>query len=141
MKKLLLIFLLFPLIAGENVEQLLCHKWVQVEYRSHNEVKPHPVNASMAKECSFNIDGTYTEVMYNNTFKANGSWALNGDKTKFGLSLNSINGLSVPVATGEIPKNKIILKLTKDTLVYGSEGYYGNNMIYGHDDSYFIKAK
>jgi hypothetical protein len=83
----------------------------------------------VAKECSFNIDGTYTEVMYNNTFKANGSWALNGDKTKFGLSLNSINGLSVPVATGEI------------TLVYGSEGYYGNNMIYGHDDSYFIKAK
>jgi hypothetical protein len=141
MKKLLLIFLLFPLIAGENVEQLLCHKWIQISYRAHNEVNPRNVDASQAKSCSFNADGTYSETMYNNTFKATGNWALDSDKKKFGLSLRTMNGLSVPVSTGEIPKNTIILKLTKDTLIYGNEGYYGKNYTYGHNDWYFVRAK
>jgi hypothetical protein len=34
-----------------------------------------------------------------------------------------------------------IIKLTGDTLIYGSLSFYGQQRIYGHDDWYFVREK
>jgi hypothetical protein len=53
-----------------------------------------------------------------------------------------INGKSFPVPDDTSKHyNYIILKLTKDSLIYGQEALYGEKRVYGHDDWYFVRAK
>jgi len=94
----------------------------------------------MAEEYVFNVDGTYTEVAYSGKMKTTGQWFLNEDQTKMEFMISSFNGQQIPPFPETTRHfNKIILKLTKDTLIYGNEAYYGEKKIYGHDDLYFVR--
>ena len=57
-------------------------------------------------------------------------------------SLDIFNGTKIPAFSDTTKRtNIIIIKLTQDTLLYGTEGYYGNDKVYGHDDWYFMRQK
>lgn len=92
----------------------------------------------MGKRIQFKKDGTFEEIMYN--LKGKGLWEFNEDSTKFGLKMTDYNGMNVSNSL-PIAKNILIIKLTADTLVYGTEAYYGKEKKYGHEDWYFIKER
>lgn len=146
-KYLILILLSFNTFCfGQTIDKnvtdsLLIGTWSQFAFKPHNssQIKEIPAGC-MSKTISFQEDKTYEEELF--CTKSSGFWYLNDDKTKLGFTLNKYNGQVLPVPK-ESKKytNILIIKLTRDTLVYGSEGYYGNERIYGHDDWYFVKRK
>ena len=143
MTKYLCCVLAVILLSVQNDKKnLLCHKWIQFAFKSHKEASLHYVARTMAKECQFKSDGSYIESTNNNTVKSQGNWYLNPKQSKFDLTTLTINGLHVPVSTNPTRHyNHIILKLTRDTLIYGEEDYYGKDYVYGHDDWYFVREK
>lgn len=143
MKKYLLCALaIFLLSAQTDKKSLLCHKWMQFASKSHDDQSPKMIDKSMAKECEFRADGSYQETMYNNQLKISGRWFFNADQTKFDFTMTEMNGQKLPESPGaENHVNKIIIKLTADTLIYGREEYYGKDGVYGHDDWYFAREK
>jgi hypothetical protein len=89
---------------------------------------------------TFTEDGNYEEEMY--CLKSTGKWFFNSDQTKFDFILTTFNGMAIPAFSDTTRRtNKLIIKLTKDTLIYGAEAYYGNDKIYGHDDWYFVRQE
>jgi hypothetical protein len=129
--------ILLSMKADNSKKDLLCHKWVQVAFKGNSETAPTPVDRSMAKTCVFNPDGGYVELM---GMKATGHYFLNASQTKIAFQYEMINGKSFPVSDDTSKHyNYIILKLTKDSLIYGQEAYYGEKRVYGHDDWYFVR--
>ena len=130
---------LLSMKADNDRKELLCHKWVQVAFKRNSETAPSPVDKAMAKTCVFNPDGGYVEVM---GMKATGHYFLNAAQTKIAFQYQMINGKTFTLP-GDTTKhyNYIILKLTKDSLIYGQEALYGEKRVYGHDDWYFVRAK
>jgi hypothetical protein len=131
--------ILLSMKADNDKKELLCHKWVQVAFKRNSETAPTPVDRSMAKNCVFNPDGSYVELM---GMKATGHYFLNAAQTKIAFQYERINGktFSLPDDTTK-HYNYIILKLTNDSLIYGQEALYGEKRVYGHDDWYFVRAK
>lgn len=115
---------------------LFCHKWKQVGFKTNGSQNVKAVNIEMSKRIEFKKDGTFEEIMYN--LKGKGIWEFNEDSTKFGLRMTEYNGMSI---SNSLPNNKniLIIKLTEDSLIYGTEAYYGNDKIYGHEDWYFVR--
>jgi hypothetical protein len=139
---IILSVILLSMKSDDDRKTLLCHKWIQFALKSHDAALPKMIDKSMAKECLFKDDGYYQETMYDNKFKASGRWFFNGDQTKMDYTVTEINGQKFPESPH--PENhihQIILKLNNDTLVYGSEAYYGSSRTYGHDDWYFVREK
>jgi hypothetical protein len=137
---LVIVVLLLSMKSDKDNRDLLCHKWIQFALKQHNAPSPQLIDKSMAKESLFKPDGTYEDAMYNNALKTSGQWFLNEDQSKLEFTITSMNGQNMPPFS-ETTKhyNIIILKLSRDTLVYGQEAYYGSDKIYGHDDLYFVK--
>lgn len=139
---LIVVVLLLSMKSDNDRKQLLCQKWLQFALKLHDASSPRAIDRSMAKESAFKADGTYDDLMYNGALKTSGEWFLNDDQTKMEFTITSLNGKAMPPFP-ETTKhyNIIILKLTKDTLVYGQEAYYGKAKVYGHDDWYFVREK
>ncbi|HTB52843.1 MAG TPA: hypothetical protein VK718_08720 [Ferruginibacter sp.] len=142
MKTLLIILALLAFVSFQtDNKSLLVGTWKQFGYKAHGstEIKTTIDNCSN-KIMTFSEDGSYEEEM--NCLQSTGKWFLNSDQTKFDFTLTSFNGMAIP-ASGDTTKriNKLIIKLNKDTLIFGEEAYYGNNKVYGHDDWYFVRQK
>jgi len=131
--------ILLSMKADNSKKDLLCHKWIQFAFKRNGETAPEPIDKSMAKTCIFDPDGAYVELM---GLKASGHYFLNSAQTKIALQFENINGKNMP-ASADTTKhyNIIILRLTKDTLIYGQEANYGEKRVYGHDDWYFVREK
>jgi len=128
--------------SDNDVKKMLCHKWLQVASKQHDNASQRATDKSMAKNVTFKPDGTYEEVTYNNTLKIEGEWFLNPEQTKMEFTVTNLNGQKMPPFPETTRHyNIIILKLTADTLVYGREAYYGNKQVYGHDDLYFVRQE
>lgn len=141
---LLIILALFLLAMKTNNDRrsLLCHQWTQFAFKKHGAASPHAVDSTLAKICEFGVDGSYRESMYSNTLKGSGQWYLNGDQTKLTYTYDELNGQKLPASADTVKHfNIIILKLTRDTLIYGVEGHYGYYKTYGHDDWYFVRSE
>lgn len=131
--------ILLSMKADNDRKDLLCHKWVQFALKRNGDTAPTPVDKSMAKSCFFNPNGTYEELM---GLKVTGHYFLNQAQSKIALKFEVINGKTMPVSADTTKHyNIVILRLTKDTLIYGLEAYYGEKRVYGHDDWYFVRGK
>lgn len=144
MKKSVLIgifFLTVITLSGQSSKlDLLCNQWVQFGYKSHNDtiIKIKTEDCAI-KKCEFGRDGRYVEDMY--CLVGKGYWAFNEDSSKFDFNFTEFMGQKIGEGTPIEYFNKLIIKLTPDTLIYGSEAYYGEEGIYGHDDWYFVRKK
>ena len=129
-------------LFGQNSKlDMFCNQWIQYGYKSHSDSLVKIISKDCSKKkCEFNKNGNYFEDMY--CLKSYGNWTFNIDSTKFDYIYTEFMGQKIKKESSETHYyNHIIIKLTSDTLIYGNEGYYGNNKIYGHDDWYFIKKK
>lgn len=119
---------------------MLCHRWIQFASKNNSEYSPKKIDNSLAKECYFHTDGSYEESSYYGNLKISGHWFINSDQSKLELTMEEMNGKHIQSFRDTTRHyNLIILKLTKDTLIYGMEAYYGTNKVYGHDDWYFVR--
>jgi hypothetical protein len=132
--------------TDSSKKDLLCHRWVEFAFKPNLESSAQPVDNSRSDEIIFKNDGTFQENSRykKNSFKISGTYFLNDDTTKMEFMLLSMNGKSYP----PFPEtsrhyNKIILKLTTDTLIYGNEFYNGtetsSTLVYDHSDQYFVR--
>ncbi len=134
------VFLLSLQTGNVDNKKLIVGHWKEFGYKFHNDTEMKSVSEECAiKTMTFSNDRTYEERMY--CLTSSGKWFFNKDQTKFDFSLDNFNGMKMESFTDTTKTNKIIIKLTKDTLIYGSEGYYGEKGIYGHDDFYFVRQK
>jgi len=140
--KLLLIALSFILLSSqqESKLKLVCKKWRQVGIKQFGK-DYQPVYKSMSEIIEFKYDGTYEEDLYGNV-KIKGKWKFSIDSTKLAFEVTEIDGTAMHdlSLTDSKPVDSII-KLTKDTLIYGSLGFHGVNKLYGHDDRYFVRER
>ncbi len=130
-----------PNQQGEKAK-LICHTWVQVGLKQFRG-KYRAVTV-MPKIMTFQTDGSYEEKY--GTLNMKGHWSFGRDSSKFAVSLTEFNGQKI----SDMPLDKVvphdsILKLTRDTLIYGSLATFGpGNKLgqgYGHDDWYFVRVK
>jgi hypothetical protein len=133
---------LLSMRSDNDRKDMLSHTWVQFAFKRNNETSPSIVDKTTVKTCTFSANGAYEESTYNSGVKISGGYFLNDNQTKIALKLDVLNGQRLP-GTNDTAKryNIIILKLTKDTLIYGQEARYGEKRIYGHDDWYFVRKK
>lgn len=137
MKPLLILsFFSFWYLTGDRSSQI-CRTWKQVGYKGfHKAYKP--IDPSMAEVITFKKDGTYDKVLYGQ-MSIKGDWQFDPDSTKIKMAVTSINGARVGGMTIDQSKpTDTLLRLTRDTLVYGTLAYYGKSSEYGHDDLYFV---
>lgn len=122
---------------------LLSHTWVQFAFKKNGDTLSNPVARSYAKICTFNPNGSYEEYTNNSGVKISGYYFLNDNQSKIAFKFNVLNGQQLPGSPYDTAKryNIIILRLTKDTLIYGQEARYGEKRVYGHDDWYFVRKK
>jgi hypothetical protein len=119
---------------------LVCQKWKQVGIKSFGK-DYNPVDKSMTEIIEFKKDGTYEEELYGN-IQFKGKWKFSNDSTKLGFEVTEMNGTAMhDLSLADSKPIDSIIKLTKDTLIYGSLGFYGKNQLYGHDDWYFVREK
>jgi hypothetical protein len=142
--KYLVLFCLPLLITsfkkGDDVKTLLCHKWIQFASKASSDLTIKPMATDVIRECILKKSGYYEDIMDKDTQMAAGKWVLSPDQKKMEFRLTIINGQHIP----ELPEsahwfNIIILRLTRDTLIYGKEVYNSKGEPVGHDDSYFVK--
>jgi hypothetical protein len=129
-------FILFLIKGQDSKQDLFCHRWVEIGYKYYGEKTLQQVNPEVLKTIQFFKGGTFTEESY--IEKATGNWIFNSDTTKFGIEYTLYNnqhiGNLMPITT-----TSLIIKLTEDTLIYGEEGKFGHDKVYGHDDYYFVR--
>jgi len=131
--------ILLSMINDVGKKDLLCHKWVQFAFKRNSDTVPTLIDKALAKTCVFNPNGDYVEVM---GLKATGHYYLNAAQTKLAFQFEMMNGKTFAHSADTTKHyNYVILKLTKDTLIYGQEALYGEKRVYGHDDWYFVRAK
>src|ERR1035437_1196459 len=134
------VFLLSLQTGKVDKKNLMVGHWKEFGYKFHNDTMMKAVSEECAlKTMTLGNDWTYEEKMY--CLTSSGKWFFNKDQTKFDFSLGTFNGAKISSFTDTTKTNNIIIKLTQDTLIYGSEGYYGEKGIYGHDDYYFVRQK
>jgi hypothetical protein len=138
---IILIFLTLVSFQTSNQKTFLIGSWRQYAWKSNNSVEIKKVlEDCSSKKITFEENGSYVEDMY--CLKSSGQWYFNKDMTKLGFKLDTFNGMKLPTSNDSTKRtNIIILKLTQDTLIYGTEGYYGKDRAYGHDDWYFVRQK
>jgi len=134
------VFLLSFQSGKVDKKKLFVGKWKEFGYKLHSDTEVKFVK----EECSlktmiFSDDWNYEERMY--CLTSSGKWFFNEDRTKFGFSIDNFNGMKISNFIDTTKTNQIIIKLTSDTLIYGSEGYYGEKRVYGHDDFYFVRQQ
>ena len=143
--KLSALFLLFtlalPTQQGEKIN-LMCQTWKQVGLKQFRG--KYRAITNMPKIMTLRTDGSYEETY--GTLRSKGRWKFSRDSSKFAVSLTEFNGQNInnmPLDKA-IPTDSII-KLTHDTLIYGSLGTFGpGNKLgqgYGHNDWYFVRVK
>ena len=119
---------------------LICGEWIQFGYKSHKDNDIRTLTEDCRKKkCEFIRDGNYWEDMF--CQKEKGKWTFNSDSTKLGFKTTEFMGQTIKDDSPIKAFTTIIIKLSADTLVYGHEGYYGNERVYGHDDWYFVRKK
>ena len=142
-KIFLLLIAAFALVSmqtsKEDRKQLLCAKWRQYAYKSRSDSAAKSVSASMAKLMTFKNNGDYEEELI--TSHGKGKWRFNDAQTKLGFTFSEFNGINMQSQDTSIETNIIILKLNRDTLIYGTEGLYGGMAKNDHDDWYFVREK
>src|SRR6476469_7101765 len=134
---LLCIMSIYPSMPFQTAGKtdLICQKWLEVGLKVFgNEYKR--VDKQSAETFSFSKNGTLTKVIYGN-LKYKGQWRFSADSTKVAMELTELNGIAIKnVPLEKIKPTDSIIKLTRDTLILGSLGYYGDMRVYGHDDRY-----
>jgi len=125
--------------SKEDKRQLLCGKWRQYAYKSRSDSAAKAVSISMAKGMTFKSNGDYEEELV--TSHGKGKWRFNEAQTKLGFTFSEFNGIKLESQDTAIETNIIILRLTRDTLIYGTEGLYGSMAKNDHDDWYFVREK
>ena len=143
MKRCLFIFSIF--LLGLSFQQipsnvdLLCRKWKQVGLKPFKG-NYTPIESPMAITMEFCHDGTYNQAM--SIMEFNGVWRFNADSTKFVVAFTHMNGK--PIKNLSIDDDKPVdffIKLTSDTLIYGSEAYYGPEKVFGYSENYYVAVK
>lgn len=138
MRSLLCLPFLLLFFPGDR-PALICRTWKQVGFKGfHKEYRP--IDASLAEVITFRSDGTYDKLLYGQ-LSIKGEWRFDQDSSKLNFSITSING--APIADNSLKWGKpidTIVKLTKDTLIYGTLAYYGVDKEYGRDDLYLVPA-
>ena len=125
--------------SKEDRKQLLCGKWRQYAYKGRSDSAAKNISISMAKAMTFSGNGDYEEELV--TSQGKGKWRFNDKQTKIGFSFSEFNGIKLETQDTAIETNIVILKLTRDTLIYGTEGLYGGLARNDHDDWYFVREK
>lgn len=137
----LFVTLALPTQQGERT-QLMCQKWKQVGLKQFRG--KYSAVTRMPKIMTLRTDGSYEETY--GTLRSKGRWKFSRDSSKFAVSLTEFNGQKI----NDMPLDMVIphdsiLKLTRDTLIYGSLATFGpGNKLgqgYGHDDWYFVRLK
>lgn len=138
---LISVFLLSLQTEKADKKNLIVGHWKEFGYKFHDDTVMKSVSEECAlKTMTFGNDWTYEESMY--CLTSGGKWFFNKDQTKIGFTLDTFNGMKTPSSSDTMRiANIIIIKLTRDTLIYGQEAYYGEKGIYGHDDYYFVRQK
>ena len=128
-------------LMTDNKTNLLCQKWHEVGVKSFNK-EFKPIDKRGAETITFYNDGTFEKELYG-TLHFKGHWLFSNDSTKLAFSITEMNGAAMK--NNEPLTNKYatdsIIKLTKDTLIDGHLGYFGEKQIYGHDDIYYVREK
>jgi len=120
-------------------KSLICHKWHQVGIKAFGK-EYTPVDNSMAENLVFNPDGTYSQDFSGTLTK--GKWKFNRDSSKLAFAITEMNGNPVTdISLADAKAVDSIILLNEDTLIYGRLAYYGKQKVYGHEDSYFVRAE
>jgi hypothetical protein len=142
MKKCTIIILsviLLSMKSDDDRKTLLCHKWISFGYKQNTSLSLIAIDSSK-HELFFKKDGTYKELVneHQSKFKITGTWFFNSDQTKLGMEISTINGKKLPPDQDSTKRTKyIILKLTKDTLIYEDE----QPLVYYKFDWYLARKK
>jgi hypothetical protein len=137
---LLSVLLCFSLTIESNTLSLVCHEWKQIGYKNFNE-SYKSLNSSLSETLEIRKDGTYEKHLYGNMLSG-GNWKMNNDSTKLAFAQSSMNGVALPdYSFDDVKFTDSIIKLTTDTFIYRSLGYYGQQKLYGHNDTYYIRIK
>jgi hypothetical protein len=136
----ILLLLLTSMKIEEDKKKLLCHKWIQFATKAHTDAAPKPIAEDIVKECVFKKSGYYEEIQDEDMVMATGQWLFSPDKKKMKFHYATLNAQHIPPLPESADRfDIIILKLTKDTLIYGKEIYNEKGETTGHDDLYFVK--
>jgi hypothetical protein len=132
--------MLFPTIVKDSTLSLIAQQWKQVGYKNFNQ-KYTSLNSSLSEILLIKNNGTYEKHLYGNMLFT-GKWKMNSDSTKIAFALTTMNGTDLPNLPLEDTKfTDSIIKLTADTFICGSLSYYGQQKIYGHNDTYYVRVK
>jgi len=127
-------------LFGQRKIDLICGEWIQFGFKPNKDKAIRILTEDCSKKkCEFNRNGNYSEDMF--CLKELGKWTFNSDSTKLGFKTTEFMGQKLTDNSAIKSFTTIIIRLTADTLIYGHEGYYGNERVYGHDDWYFVKRK
>ena len=136
----LFFFLLCLVRLHENKMDLICQKWRQVGIKDFGK-DYKSIDKSMTEVIIFKKDGAYDEELYG-SLQIKGQWKFSMDSLKLSLVLTEMNGKTLAGTSFDDSKPiDSIIKLTRDTLIYGALVYFGEQKIYGHDDWYFVREK
>jgi hypothetical protein len=143
--KLILLFLLAPLFLSPKQESkmdLLCHKWKQIGIKKCGE-EYQSVDSTTEGTITIRKDGTYEKEFRAGKLRAKGQWMFNKDSTKLGFAIMEVNGRPTPFTLTDANLLDTIVRLSKDTLIYGFLRYYheGDDWKRCHEDGYFIRDK
>jgi hypothetical protein len=132
--------LFIGILQQDSKLDLVCQRWRQVGIKSFHK-DYHPLDQSAAEVILIKKDGNYEEEIYS-TIKIKGRWKFNIDSSKLAFAMTEMNGTTIEgLSLADTNPTDSIIKLTKDTLIYGALAFYGQQKEYGHDDWYFVREK
>ena len=140
MKVILLTLISFFLVPGTKTGgkmALVCGKWKLVGIQSSGK-EYKTVDNGMSQTIIIKADGTFDEELYG-TMKVKGQWKFSKDSAKLAFGVTEMDGNTMEGLAPDTKPTDSIIKLTADTLVYGSVKYFGKQKIYMHDDMYFVR--
>jgi hypothetical protein len=135
-----LIVLINVSIWGQQSKlDLLCNSWAQTGRKELSDSLMRPITIDCAKfRYTFLRDGTFLCSV--NCADASGIWACNSDSTRLEIQMTTFQNLKLPAALhGYYPD--IIVKLTADTLILGTEytSEKDNIITHGRTDLYYVR--
>jgi len=133
-------FFLITETQDETKRDMLCKKWLQVGIKIFGQ-DYKSLDRSMAEVLALKKDGSFEKEVYGQ-LRLKGVWKFNIDSSKLAFSMTEMNGTTIKdMPLNDINPTDSIIKLTSDTVIIGSLGYYGKQRLYGHDDRYYIREK
>lgn len=114
---ILIVCFSFTMPQKQSRLDLLCKKWLLVGIKEMN--KPH-VTIDSSSTLLFKRDGTFETV--NRMYTAKGIWEFNKDSSVISSMISSARGVHLPKRDPRLPISDSIIKLSKDSLIYVSEG-------------------